>query len=362
MQPDLAYLLTPGAVVDRDGGLIGQAAARLIAEGLVRASTRSFVRCANHDDFDFVDALDPSCPGRVAAPEDGVDDWTWCPRCGRRLETSRKSACEATVLEPNLVALRVRLAEVLAAAGLPVREQPEGVFRVESDDREAAVVLMDACGSAVRRGALEQGAVAVAADCGRFSWQVPHGTKLLAAAELVLVSPEPLLRAVRSALAGRPRVVVIPTAATPAPERPPARFPLPPGAGWSDVTIYYVDGATVGIAIPGARPMHASAIELGMAKERARTPSRRFALVLHLCRHRGRTDWKTSGFAEDEPIAFDNFAAFRMQVSPLRRDLQRLFGLATDPFAPVGRSKPLVAAFRALPEAPGEVAYLARAV
>jgi hypothetical protein len=297
----------------------------------------------------------------VAVPEDGVDDWTWCPRCGRRLETARKSACALTVLEPNLPALRVRLAEVLAAAGLPVREQPEGIFRIESGNREAAVVLMDACASTVRRHALEQGAVAVAADCGRFSWQVAHGTQLLAAAELVLVSPEPLLGAVRSALSGQPTVIVLPAPQQRAEKRPPARFPLPPGAAWGDVTIYYVDGATVGIAVPGTRPAHASAIELGMAKERARTPSRRFALLLHLCRHRGRTDWKTSGFAEDEPLAFDNFAAFRMQVSPLRGDLQRLFGLAADPFAPVGRSKPLVAAFRALPEAPGETAYLPRA-
>jgi hypothetical protein len=177
----------------------------------------------------------------------------------------------------------------------------------------------------------------------------------------VLVSPEPLLGAVRGALSGQPTVIVLPAPQQSAPECRPARFPLPPGAGWGDVTIYYVDGATVGIAVPGARPVHASAIELGMAKERARTPSRRFALLLHLCRHRGRTDWKTSGFAQDEPLAFDNFAAFRMQVSPLRRDLQRLFGLAADPFAPVGRSKPLVAAFRALAEAPGEAAYLPRA-
>jgi hypothetical protein len=361
MLPDVASLLTPGAIVDRAGPL-AESADRLVTEGLARASRRNIVRCANPDDFDFIDAVDPSCPGRVTVPEGDLDDWVWCPRCERRLETSRKQAFEAMVLQPDLPALRARVEQMLRSLGMLVREQPEGVFRIESDGKEAAVVLMDACGFAVRTQlTVEQGAIAVAADCSKFGWQLPPGAPLLAAAELVLLSPDPLLTALRAALAGAPRVIVVaPPQARTAPS-PAPRFQLPPGARWNDVTIYYVDGATVGIAVPGARPVHASAIELGMAKETSRTPSRRFALLLHVCRHRGRTDWKTAGFAEDEPIAFDNFAAFRMQVSPLRRDLQRLFGLAADPFAPLGRSRPLVAAFRALPEAPGELAFLPRA-
>jgi hypothetical protein len=361
MQLEVAGLLARGAIVD-PGSPLTEFAEGLVVEGVARRRTRGFVRCANPADFDYVDA-DPACVGRVAVPEDGMDDWVWCPRCERRLETSRKQRLDAIVLEPDAHALRARIGQMLEALGMSVREHPEGVFRVESGDTEAAVVLMDACDSLPIRFALtaDQGAIAVAADCGKFRWQLPRDTPLLSAAELMLLSPEPLLAAVRAALAGAPRVVVVappPASAAPVPV---ARFPLPPGAGWGDIAIYYVDGATVGIAAPGARPVHASAIELGMAKENSRAPSRRFALLLHLCRHRGRTDWKTAGFAEDEPLAFDNFAAFRMQVSPLRRDLQLLFGLAGDPFAPIGRSKPLVAAFRALPEAPGELAYLPRA-
>ncbi len=361
MQPEVANLMAPGTIVD-PGGPLSAFADQLAAQQLVRATRRAFVRCANPNDYDFADAVDPDCPGRVAVPDDALDDWVWCPRCERRLETSRKQAFQAMVLEPDLPAIRARIGQMLGALGLPVREQPEGVFRIESGDAETAVVLMDACSLALRFGlTAEQGAIAVAAERGKFNWQLPAGTPLLSAADLVLLSPEPLLAAVRDALAGRPKVVVVPPPVTSERARPAPRFPLPPGAGWGDVTIYYVDGATVGIAVPGARPAHASAVELGMAKENSRTPSRRFALLLHLCRHRGRTDWKTAGHAEDEPLAFDNFAAFRMQVSPLRRDLQRLFGLDADPFAPVGRAKPLVAEFRALPEAPGELAFLPRA-
>ncbi len=360
MQLEIAGLLARGAIVD-PGTALTTFAERLVADGVARGSARSFVRCANPADFDYVDA-DPACAGRVAVPGDGMDDWVWCPGCERRLETSRKQRFDAIVLEPDAHALRARIGQMLQALGTPVREHPEGVFRVESGDTEAAVVLMDACDSLPIRFSLtaEQGAIAVAADRGRFSWQLPPDTPLLSVAELVLLSPEPLLAATRAALAGKPRAIVVPVAAPNAPPPPAARFPVPPGAGWQDVTIYYVDGATVGIAVPGARPVHASAIELGMAKETSLMPSRRFALLLHLCRHRGRTDWKTAGRAEEEPIAFDNFAAFRMQITPLRRDLQRLFGLTTDPFAPIGRSKPVIAAFRALREAPGEAAYLPR--
>lgn len=362
MQPDIASLLAPGTIVDGTGPL-AEPAAQLVAEGIARASRRRIVRCANPADLDFVDAIDPSCPGRVAVPDDDLDDWAWCPRCERRLETSRKQTFEATVLEPDLVPLRAHVGQMLGGLGVLVREQPEGVFRAESQGGEAAVVLMDVCEGTVRTQlTVEQGAIAVAADCSKFSWQLPRGAPVLSAAELVLLSPEPLLDAVRRALSGSPpRVIVVAPPRAPDAPAPAARFPLPPGASWNDVGIYYVDGATVGVVVPGARPVHASAIELGMAKDTSRAPSRRFALLLHLCRNRGRTDWKTSGFAEEEPIAFDNFASFRMQVSPLRRDLQRLFGLDDDPFAPVGRSRPLVAAFRALPEAPGELAYVPRA-
>jgi hypothetical protein len=258
-----------------------------------------------------------------------------------------------------LQAVRGRIERMLGDLGVPVREHPEGVFRIEGESGDAAVVLLDVCDARVGLGLVEQGAVAVAADHGRFKWRLPRDRPPLDAAELVLFPAEALLVAVRRALAGVRAVVLVPP--RPADSGGPgARFPLPPGAGWSDVTIYYVDGATVGIAVPGSRPLHASAVELGMAKQNSRTPSKRFALLLHLCRHRGRTDWRRARSSDEEPLVFDNFTAFRMQASPLRRDLQRLFGLPGDPFTSFGERKELAVAFRALPEAPSEADYLAR--
>jgi hypothetical protein len=357
-QPDVAGLLAPGAIVDLPGGELAEMARALVRQGLADVTERTFVRCCNPADPDIAYAVDRACRGRVYLSGDD-DDPVWCPRCDRRLDVGSKQHLQSLILQPNLQAVRGRIERMLADLGVPVREHPDGVFRVEGESGDVAVVLLDVCDARVGSGLVEQGAVAVAADHGRFRWRLPRGRPPLDAAELVLFSAEGLLVAVRRGLSGVPTVVLVP----PRPDdsgAAAARFPLPPGAGWSDVTIYYVDGATVGIAVPGSRPVHASAIELGMAKQNSRTPSKRFALLLHLCRHRGRTDWKRARSSDEEPVAFDNFTAFRMQANPLRGDLRRLFGLTGDPFTSLGERKELVVAFRALPEAPGEAAYLAR--
>lgn len=355
MQPDVGDLLCPGTVVDPAGPL-GAAAAQLVADGVAHGERRRFVYC-NPNDYDFVDVVDPSCPGRAAVPDEGLDDWTWCPRCERRLETSRKEAFDLLEMRPNLPGLRARLAQLLDAVGGTVREQPEGALRVEKDGKEAGVVLLDACSPHAARVLIEQGAIAVAADVGRARYHVPRGRVVLSVVRLLLASSEPLLAAVGDVLSGsRAPLLVPPELVADAPPRRAPLFPLPPGARWDDVTIYGVDGATVGICAPGARPVHASAVDLGMAKAKARTPAKRFQLLVHLCVNRGQTDWKRARTASD-PLVFDNFAAFKMQAIELRRDLQEIFGLREDPYTTFGEHKPLTTAFRAIPEAPGRDGY-----
>jgi hypothetical protein len=356
MQPDVGDLLCPGTVVDPAGPL-GAATERLIADGIASGGRRRFAYCANPNDYDFVDVLDASCPGRVAVPDEGLDDWAWCPCCDRRLETSRKETFELLVMRPTLPALLARLAQLLGAAGQTVREQPEGALRVERDGNEAGVVLVDACSPHAARVLIEQGAIAVAADIGRARYQVPRDRVVLSAGRLLLVSPEPLLAAVKDVLSGSPAPLLVPPqpVADTAARRAPI-FPLPPGARWGDVTIYAVDGATVGICEPGARPVHASAVDLGMAKTKARNPAKRFKLLVHLCMNGGQTDWKRARTASD-PLVFDNFAAFKMQAIELRRDLQDIFGLQDDPYTSFGEHKPLTTAFKAIPEAPGRDGY-----
>src|SRR5438552_2335352 len=91
---------------------------------------------------------------------------------------------------------------------------------------------------------------------------------------------------------------------------------------WADVTIYFVNGETIGVRLPGAKPRHFHAVELEMAHKVTRNPTARFALLLHLCARRGRTDWRSARFADESPMAFDNFDAFKMQAHALRGALQ----------------------------------------
>ncbi len=356
MPPDFAGLLAPGTVVELPGGVLEEKAAILVQGGLAAMTPRTFVRCCNLGDADIAFAVDRTCSARVFVPDDDYEP-AWCPRCDRRLEPARKQKFEALMLEPNLRAIWARVECMLA---LPAREHPDGVLRLERDGCEAAVVFLDVCEPRIATALLEQGAIGIAADYGRFSWRVSRGAPLLSAAELVLGSPLPLQEAVRAALSGAPRAVVAPPAPSAEVHRPAPVFPLPPGAGWGDVTVYFVDGATLGICVPGARPVHASAVELGLAKESSRMPTKRFALLAHLCLHRGRTDWRRARESDTHPVVFDNFAAFKMQATELRRDLQRIFGRGDDPFASFGEHKPLVTAFRAIAEAPGRVDYVRR--
>jgi len=140
-----------------------------------------------------------------------------------------------------------------------------------------------------------------------------------------------------------------------APAAPPA---LAPHLKWADVTIYPLNGETLGVIAGDAKPRHLHAVEIGMAHKVTRNPTVSFELLLHLCANGGRTDWRRARFAEEAPIAFDNFPAFKMQVYALKRALRRIFGIDADPFASFGMRKELVTAFRALPMAPGEMRYV----
>jgi hypothetical protein len=343
-------------MVDIPGGEAEVKARTLVREGLASATEREFVRCSNAGDPDIAHAVDRTCLARVFVPEDEYDP-VWCPRCDRKLEPRRKQRFAALILQPNVPAIGARLCRMLDALDASVREGPPGVLRIERGGSATAVVFLDACDERTALSLVEQGAIAVAANHGQMAWRMPPGRTLLSAADLLLSSPQPLLDAVRGKLEGDSVVLLVPPPAPAKPSRPAPRFPLPPGAGWNDVTIYFVDGATVGICIPASRPVHASAVDLGMAKDKARVPSRMFTLLVHLCLHRGKTDWQSARRSETHTLVFDNYAAFRMQANGLRRQLQQLFGLQGDPYATFGERRPLVTAFRALPEAPGRVDY-----
>jgi hypothetical protein len=245
--------------------------------------------------------------------------------------------------------------------GAPVREHPAGVFRVAARFGDVQVIYVDALDdlSLVERAGAGEPAVFVVGSAPLWP-PLPTEIPRVALADLVLDAPhrlrELLTPMLGSAVAPPPQRCAPPPPPT-APRVAP-KFLLPPWATWKNVTIYYVDGATLGITVPGSLAAQFTAVDLGMAKLTNRMGTKGFELLVHLCRMHGRTDLEKAANTDEEnhPITFKTPKAFSMQVAALGEHLQRLFGLDDDPFPNFGNTKELVAAFEALPDRPGHVA------
>lgn len=115
-------------------------------------------------------------------------------------------------------------------------------------------------------------------------------------------------------------------AADPEPPRVtrPRAFALPPGASWRDLRVYRVDGHTVSVRGAGVH-RRLTYIDLGMASEKSREPTKAWELLMALCEGGGTLRWRGDA------------TAVKRQVSTLRAQLKASFGLDDDPFAPYAK-------------------------
>ncbi len=99
---------------------------------------------------------------------------------------------------------------------------------------------------------------------------------------------------------------------------------LPPGTTWRDLRIYRVDGHTVSVRGAG---MHKrlTYVDLGMASEKNREPTKAWELFMALCDGGGTLRWRGDA------------VTVKRQVSTLRTQLKEAFGLQDDPFAPYAK-------------------------
>lgn len=358
-------------LLGRDGDMVflpsphfAGVAQRLEAHGLVRISERTYVFCVDTADAgDRFEWGDRTCDGRVVVADGAMEDEVQCPDCLRFVTPRNKQQFPAWEVFPRHDRLRELIAGRISATGLPFREHPHGVFRVTAGFGELHVVFADVLDEECLAPSFGLGGEPAILVLGVPAMRHRYGQGLpwVSLRDLALDRPTALAEQLVP-LARSPRAVM-PLATSPAPAAPVTatlaspspRLSLPFGTTWRDIVIYCVDGATVGISAPGLAPAQFAATDLGMAKATNRMPTKRFQLLLHLCRHRGRTDWDSARSDPREPLAFRHFPAFAMQVSALAEDLQRLFGLPDNPFPGFGKHGDLVAAFRALPEAPGEL-------
>ena len=101
------------------------------------------------------------------------------------------------------------------------------------------------------------------------------------------------------------------------------QFPTPPGTSWQDITIRFLDGHTVSVAM-GDVSQRLNFAELGMKDSRNGNPNSQWTLLRILAENGGRLSWQ-------QPAADPKK---KKQVELLARRLQDFFGIEESPFHP----------------------------
>jgi 7-cyano-7-deazaguanine synthase in queuosine biosynthesis len=99
------------------------------------------------------------------------------------------------------------------------------------------------------------------------------------------------------------------------------RFDTPPGTGWSDILIRFLDGHTVTVVVAG-QTKRLTFAEMNMKDGRNANPTKQWKLLEVLSRTAGRLSWSNSAADHKQ----------KKQVELLGNRLQKFFGLTESPF------------------------------
>lgn len=135
---------------------------------------------------------------------------------------------------------------------------------------------------------------------------------------------------------------VTPSAPAPAVPASPPRLDLPRLFRWEDLTLYRIDGHCVSVRVGAGSCRRYSYLDLGLASQKNREPTRPWALLEQVC---------DQGSYRPAPA---RHAADKTQLSVLRAALQRLFGCEGDPFLPYDAQAGWRPRFRVYPHPPSE--------
>jgi hypothetical protein len=115
------------------------------------------------------------------------------------------------------------------------------------------------------------------------------------------------------------------------------------GSQWNQVKVWFVDGDTVRVEVPGRPPRSLTAAELGLVHKRstARQQTKGWLILSALCEGNGTCSWRAGGCA--------SFDGFKVQVSALGRRLGTVMGIEGSPFYPLARLGELRSRFQAGP-------------
>jgi len=345
------------------------ALADLAAEGLVEVTWRRAFRCTEAETTDPEDTvLWTSCDAWVLVPDDAIiaDDGSTaravhgearCTWCG---EAHRFGAAPRLLVDHASVTLRKDGIKDWMASRLWTIDpdlQPlrwgMGWRAWLSGDEVSVVWVEESQGARTLSAAFAAGQPTVYVTTGAWfggeNGPRPPGAVVLSLADWLDVGEAALLEAATKA--AELSTLMSPLRMGPAPShgRPPRPRRPTSDARWTDVTMWLVDGDTVRIERPEHKPRSWTAAELGLvhARARDRRHTKGWKLLVALCEGHGTCDWRSS----------DNrsYAAFKVQVSGLAKQLRSVLGIDAAPFHPTSPAGGLRAIFRAGPMPEAEV-------
>lgn len=359
-------LLKRHRTIDLPGSEAEEAARQLAVLGLLSIDEHEYVRCVNPLDPDQRYLKDASCDGRIVIrPDKDPDNHDYqCPDCNRIVFPNKKRKAKAIRLLPDTAQMQALVRREAETLGRNVREHPQGLLRIEVDFGDVEVCLVDFCfTSAVFQPGYHQTAaiVYVVGNDRDHLRRVPQGADVFRVADLALERTNRAFRRRLRELArldapaspgpavlGLPAPMVIPP--QPASTEPPnPDLACPPGTRWNQVEMFYVDGTTLAIRVPGRRMRRFTHQDLKLAHRRNGAPKKAWDALAEVCEHNGVRPWTGT------PRQFN---AFKQVVSDLRTEMQKTFGIKEDPFADCSKTKGLCAAFAARDGLPDDETYV----
>ena len=118
------------------------------------------------------------------------------------------------------------------------------------------------------------------------------------------------------------------------------RFDLPPGTGWEDVSIHFLDDHSLSVTIGGKEKVELLYHEMGMADKRNSKPTELWLLLRAFADQNGILSWE-SGSASEK---------IRQQKKRLSKHLCSIFGLTADPIPYASEEKGYVCRFKIRPD------------
>lgn len=338
---------------------------RLVSMGLITLTERKYVLCINPLDSDQPSDRALWCTGQIDLSPELIEEESdyRCPSCGRVVFPSRKTTYRSLLVLVNEAGIRQYVQRLLGALGLPVKEDPIGLFHISGRAGEVHVCLVDFCqeGAVFHQDyAYRQSIVYLVANDGEILLRmIPRGSKLYRIVDLALRGAGATLTRELKALArlepaSLPRLPAVwgmhphPGSAksSTATERfivTPARIHVPPGLDWEVIEFFYLTGDSVAARMRGAPLRRYTASELGFSSKNGGKLTKKWALLMQLCLNNGQCEFQTIS---------TKFSAFKQHVKALRAHLQELFGIKTDPFSVCSKTLGLRSAFKAYPDLP----------